>query len=164
MKSIKKLIIASALSMMAASCYADGFLPDTEQQKSVDISFAAPESLTVSLEQVPGLMAGRGNDGMDIAKLTVSSASIKEFGARGVSNSPLGSAGSEWRITGKNNGESILVGFSDHVATARGPKMWNGETWSTFDTNAPVNIVITGDQDISPDTYPLTVDLVGYRP
>ncbi|EAM5366162.1 pilus assembly protein, partial [Salmonella enterica] len=27
MKSIKKLIIASALSMMAASCYAAGFLP-----------------------------------------------------------------------------------------------------------------------------------------
>lgn len=83
MKSIKKLIIASALSMMAASCYAAGFLPDTEQQKSVDISFAAPESLTVSLEQVPGLMAGRGHDGMDIAKLTVSSASIQELRGQG---------------------------------------------------------------------------------
>ncbi|EEJ5716250.1 pilus assembly protein [Salmonella enterica subsp. enterica] len=163
MKSIKKLIIASALSMMAASCYASGFLPDTEQQKSVDISFAAPESLTVSLEQVPGLMAGRGHDGMDIAKLTVSSTSLQEFGARGISGSILGSAGSEWKITGRNSGESILVGFSTNVATARGPKMWNGETWSTFDTNAPVNIVITGDQDIQPDTYPLTVDLVGYR-
>ncbi|WP_404947356.1 hypothetical protein ACI1MS_01935 [Salmonella enterica subsp. enterica serovar Enteritidis] len=30
MKSIKKLIIASALSMMAASCYASSFLPNTE--------------------------------------------------------------------------------------------------------------------------------------
>lgn len=82
----------------------------------------------------------------------------------GVSSSILGSAGSEWKITGKNSGESILVGFSTNVATAKGPKMWNGETWSTFDTNAPVNIVITGDQDIPPDTYPLTLDLVGYRP
>ncbi|EAW5241435.1 pilus assembly protein, partial [Salmonella enterica] len=35
MKSIKKLIIASALSMMAASCYASSFLPNTEQEKSV---------------------------------------------------------------------------------------------------------------------------------
>ncbi|AXE09481.1 pilus assembly protein [Salmonella enterica] len=163
MKSIKKLIIASALSMMAASCYADGFLPDTEQQKSVDISFVAPEYFTVSLDQVPGLMAGRGHDGMDIAKLTVSSGSIKEFGARGISSSILGSTGSEWKITGRNSGKSIIVGFSTNVATARGPKMWNGETWSTFDTNTPVNIVITGDQDIPPDTYPLTVDVVGYR-
>lgn len=48
MKSIKKLIIASALSMMAASCYAS-VVPNTEQQKSVNVSFAAPEHLTISL-------------------------------------------------------------------------------------------------------------------
>ncbi|EJD8840669.1 pilus assembly protein [Salmonella enterica] len=163
MKSIKKLIIASALSMMAASCYAAGFLPDTEQQKSVDISFAAPASFTVSLEQVPGLMAGRGHDGMDIAKLTVSSNVIKEFGARGVSAPILGSVGHAWKITGRNSGKSIIVGFSPNVATARGPEVWNGVTWDTFDTNTPVDIVTIGDQDIPPDTYPLTLDVVGYR-
>ncbi|ECA9248404.1 pilus assembly protein [Salmonella enterica] len=163
MKSIKKLIIASALSMMAASCYAAGFLPGTEQQTSVDISFGAPENLTVSLEQVPGLMAGRGHDGMDIAKLTVSSASIKEFGVRGVASPILGSAGHAWKITGRNSGKSIVVGFSPNIATARGPEMWNGETWSTFDTDTPVNIITIGDQNIPPDTYPLTLDVVGYR-
>ncbi|HIC5894103.1 TPA: pilus assembly protein [Salmonella enterica subsp. enterica serovar Thompson] len=163
MKSIKKLIIASALSMMAASCYAAGFLPGTEQQQSVDISFAAPESLTVSLEQVPGLMAGRGHDGMDIARLTVRSSSIKEFGVRGVSTPILGSVGHAWKITGRNSGKSIIVGFSPNVATARGPEVWNGETWNTFDTNTPVDIITIGDQDIPPDTYPLTVDVVGYR-
>lgn len=84
MKSIKKLIIASALSMMAASCYASSFLPNTEQEKSVNVSFAAPENLTISFDQVPGLMAGQKPAGMNIAKLTVDSASIKEYGARGL--------------------------------------------------------------------------------
>lgn len=84
MKSIKKLIIASALSMMAASCYAGSFLPNTEQEKSVDISFAAPEHLTISLEQTPGLIAGKGKPDTVVAKLTVNSTSIKEFGVRGV--------------------------------------------------------------------------------
>ncbi len=163
MKSIKKLIIASALSMMAASCYAGSFLPNTVQEKSVDINFAAPENLTVSLEQVPGLTAGRGHDGMDIAKLTVSSASIKEFGVRGVASPILGSAGHAWKITGRNSGKSIVVGFSPNIATARGPEMWNGETWSTFDTNVPLYITTIGEQNISPDTYPLTLDVVGYQ-
>lgn len=79
----KKLIIASALSMMAASCYAGSFLPNTVQEKSVDINFAAPEHLTVSLDQVPGLIAGDEPTGTAIAKLTVDSTSVKEFGARG---------------------------------------------------------------------------------
>lgn len=83
MKSIKKLIIASALSMMAASCYAGSFLPNTEQEKSVDISFAAPEHLTISLEQTPGLIAGTGKPDTVVAKLTVNSTSIKEYGVRG---------------------------------------------------------------------------------
>ncbi|MBJ4164819.1 pilus assembly protein, partial [Salmonella enterica subsp. enterica serovar Rissen] len=55
-------------------------------------------------------------------------------------------------------------GFSPNVATARGPEVWNGETWNTFDTNTPVDIITIGDQDIPPDTYPLTVDVVGYQP
>lgn len=84
MKSIKKLIIASALSMMAASCYAGSFLPNTVQEKSVDINFAAPEHLTVSLDQVPGLIAGDEPTGTAIAKLTVDSTSVKEFGAVGL--------------------------------------------------------------------------------
>ncbi|PAP18019.1 pilus assembly protein, partial [Salmonella enterica subsp. enterica serovar Virchow] len=58
MKSIKKLIIASALSMMAASCFAGSFLPNTLLEKPADFILAAPEHLTVSLDQVPGLIAG----------------------------------------------------------------------------------------------------------
>ncbi|EIR9997896.1 Saf-pilin pilus formation protein SafA, partial [Salmonella enterica subsp. enterica serovar Infantis] len=36
MKSIKKLIIASALSMMAASCYAGSLVPNTSTGVSAD--------------------------------------------------------------------------------------------------------------------------------
>ncbi|HGB5478010.1 TPA: pilus assembly protein, partial [Salmonella enterica subsp. enterica serovar Chester] len=159
-----KLIIASALSMMAASCYAS-VVPNTEQQKSVNVSFAAPEHLTVSLDQMPGLMAGKNDNDMDIAKLTVDSTSIKEFGVRGISGSQMNNASSTWKITGKNGGNPIVVSFSSNdIAKSHVPLMWNGREWTTFDTNVPVDIVVIAGQDISPDTYPLTVDVVGYQP
>ncbi|EBY6260156.1 pilus assembly protein [Salmonella enterica subsp. enterica serovar Warnow] len=165
MKSIKKLIIASALSMMAASCYAGLFLPNTEQQKSVDVNFVAPDNLTVSLDQVPDLIAGSVPTETAIAKLTVDSPSIKEFGARGVSGSLIDSAGAAWRITGKNSGKSLAVGFSTKsINNSHGPQMWNGKNWLAFDTNVPLNIIMVGEQEVPPDTYPLTVDVVGYQP
>lgn len=165
MKSIKKLIIASALSMMAASCYAGSFLPNTEQQKSVDISFAAPENLTISLDQAPGLIAGKGHSDTVVAKLTVNSTSIKEYGVRGISSSMLNDLGNMWNITGKNSGNTVAVGFSNKsLANSHGLQTWNGLSWYTFDANDPLSIVLVRDQDISPDTYPLTVDVVGYQP
>lgn len=166
MKSIKKLIIASALSMMAASCYAGSFLPNTVQEKSVDINFAAPEHLTVSLDQVPGLMAGTLPTGTAIAKLTVDSTSVQEFGARGGSGALMDNAGVVWRITGKNNsGNSITVGLSTKsVANSQGKQTWNGRDWFTFDTNVPLYITTIGEQNVSPDTYPLTLSVVGYQP
>lgn len=165
MKSIKKLIIASALSMMAASCYAGSFLPNTEQQKSVDISFAAPEHLTISLEQAPGLIAGTGKLDTVVAKLTVNSTSIKDYGVRGVSSSMLNDLGSMWNITGKNSGSTVAVGFSSQsLSNAQSPQTWNGLRWYTFGVNDPVNIALVRDQNIPPDTYPLTVDVVGYQP
>ncbi|EJN0529041.1 Saf-pilin pilus formation protein SafA, partial [Salmonella enterica subsp. enterica serovar Infantis] len=42
MKSIKKLIIASALSMMAASCYAGSLVPNTSTGVSADVNFSNP--------------------------------------------------------------------------------------------------------------------------
>lgn len=144
MKSIKKLIIASALSMMAASCYAGSFLPNTVQEKSVDINFAAPEHLTVSLDQVPGLIAGDEPTGTAIAKLTVDSTSVKEFGARGA-GVIMDNAGIVWRIAGKNSGNSITVGLSPKdVAKSQGRQTWNGREWITFDTNVPLYITTIG--------------------
>lgn len=165
MKSIKKLIIASALSMMAASCYAGSFLPHTEQEKSVDISFAAPEHLTISLDQAPGLIAGTNHTDTVVAKLTVNSTSIKEYGVRGGSGSMLNDRGSMWNITGENSGNTVAVGFSSKsLVNSHSPQTWNGLSWYTFNVNDPVDIVLVRDQDISPDTYPLTVDVVGYQP
>lgn len=150
---------------MAASCYAGSFLPNTEQEKSVDINFAAPEHLTVSFDQVPGLMAGKTLGGVDIAKLTVDSTSIKEFGVRAVSGALLDSIGSGWTISGKNSGNPISVGFSGKdMGKSHGPILWNGGKFIAFDTNVPLYITTLGDQDISPDTYPITVDVVGYQP
>ncbi|EKR8716744.1 TPA: pilus assembly protein [Salmonella enterica] len=166
MKSIKKLIIASALSMMAASCYAGSFLPNTVQEKSANISFAAPEDLTVSLDQVPGLMAGDVPTNTAIAKLTVDSTSVQNFGARGVSGELMDNAGSVWKITGKNNsGKSIVVGFSTKsVSNSLGKQTWNGRDWFIFGTNDPLYITMMGEQNVSPDTYPVTIDVVGYQP
>lgn len=39
MKSIKNLIIASALSMMAAGCYAGSLVPNTSTSVSANVSF-----------------------------------------------------------------------------------------------------------------------------
>ncbi|EKY8003668.1 pilus assembly protein [Salmonella enterica subsp. enterica serovar Hillingdon] len=165
MKSIKKLIIASALSMMAASCYAGSFLPHTAQEKSVDISFAAPEHLSISLDQAPGLMAGTNHTDTVIAKLTVNATSIKEYGVRGVSSSMMDDRGSMWKITGENSGKTVAVGLSNKsLVNSHSPQTWNGLNWYTFNINDPVDVVLVRDQDISPDTYPLTLDVVGYQP
>lgn len=55
MKSIKKLIIASALSMMAASCYAGSLVPNTSTGVSADVNFSNPGQLQAQLTPVSGL-------------------------------------------------------------------------------------------------------------
>lgn len=54
----KKLIIASVLSMITASCYAGSIVVGSEQQSSVDIGFASPQQLSVTFAPVAGLKAG----------------------------------------------------------------------------------------------------------
>ncbi|ELC4533813.1 pilus assembly protein [Salmonella enterica] len=168
MKSIKKLIIASALSMMAASCYAGSFLPNSEQQKSADIVFSSPQDLTVSLIPVSGLKAGPNALGTKIAKLEVNSTALKEFGVRGIANKIVDLTGTAWRVAGKNTGREIIVGLSsDSLRRADGTEKWNGVNWMTFNSNDALDIVLTGAgaaQNVTADTYPITVDVVGYQP
>lgn len=59
MKNAKKLIVASVLSMMTASCYAGSIVAGSEQKSSVDIGFISPQLLSVTFAQVPNLAAGR---------------------------------------------------------------------------------------------------------
>ncbi|EEH6915102.1 pilus assembly protein, partial [Salmonella enterica] len=76
----------------------------------------------------------------------------------------MDNAGIVWRIAGKNSGNSITVGLSPKdVAKSQGRQTWNGREWITFDTNVPLYITTIGEQNISPDTYPLTLDVVGYQ-
>lgn len=49
MKNIKDLIIASALSIMAASCYAGSLVPNTSTGVSADVSFSNPGQLQAQL-------------------------------------------------------------------------------------------------------------------
>ncbi|EHF1699856.1 Saf-pilin pilus formation protein SafA, partial [Salmonella enterica subsp. enterica serovar Newport] len=72
MKSIKKLIIASALSMMAAGCYAGSIVPNTNTAVSADISFSNPGQLQAQLTPMSGLVAGPHRDGETIAILSAS--------------------------------------------------------------------------------------------
>ncbi|EAZ2994896.1 pilus assembly protein [Salmonella enterica] len=166
MKSIKKLIIASALSMMAASCYAGSFFPNSEQQKSVDIVFSSPQDLTVSLIPVSGLKAGKNAPSAKIAKLVVNSTTLKEFGVRGISNNVVDSTGTAWRVAGKNTGKEIGVGLSsDSLRRSDSTEKWNGVNWMTFNSNDTLDIVLTGPaQNVTADTYPITLDVVGYQP
>lgn len=57
MKNIKKLIIASVLSMITASCYAGSIVVGSEQQSSVDIGFASPQQLSVTFAPMVKILA-----------------------------------------------------------------------------------------------------------
>ncbi|ENK3916933.1 hypothetical protein AB3J27_004284 [Salmonella enterica] len=66
MKNVKKLIIASVLSMITASCYAGSIVVGSEQQSSVDIGFVSPQQLSVTFAPVAGLKAYGKNTGKGI--------------------------------------------------------------------------------------------------
>lgn len=52
MKNVKNLIIASALSIMAASCYAGSLVPNTSTGVSADVNFSNPGQLQAQLTPV----------------------------------------------------------------------------------------------------------------
>lgn len=58
MKNIKDLIIASALGIMVASCYAGSLVPNTSTGVSADVNFSNPGQLQAQLTPVSGLVAG----------------------------------------------------------------------------------------------------------
>ncbi|MCF1782678.1 Saf-pilin pilus formation protein SafA, partial [Salmonella enterica subsp. enterica serovar Anatum] len=72
MRNVKNLIIASALSIMAASCYAGSLVSNTSTSVSADVNFSNPGQLQAQLTPVSGLMAGSHKDGDTIAILSAS--------------------------------------------------------------------------------------------
>ncbi|ELT2259540.1 Saf-pilin pilus formation protein SafA, partial [Salmonella enterica] len=111
MGNIKNLIIASALSIMAASCYAGSLVPNTNTAVSADISFSDPGQLQAQLTPVSGLVAGphKGDDA--IAMLLVSG-SNKQYAVTGDYSKPevVGSNSDVWTVIGKS-GNTIKVTF-----------------------------------------------------
>lgn len=79
MKNVKKLIIASVLSMITASCYAGSIVVGSEQQSSVDIGFVSPQQLSVTFAPVAGLKAGAIKSNTEIATIAVSSVAAKQL-------------------------------------------------------------------------------------
>lgn len=74
--------------------------------------------------------------------------------------------GTAWRVAGKNTGKEIGVGLSsDSIRRSDSTEKWNGAEWMTFNSDDTLDIVLTGPaQNVTADTYPITLDVVGYQP
>lgn len=107
MKNVKDLIIASALSIMAASCYAGSLVPNT----SADVNFSNPGQLQAQLTPVSGLVAGPHKGDEAIAILSASGSS-KQYAVTGDYSKPetVGNDSDVWTVIGKS-GNTIKITF-----------------------------------------------------
>ncbi|EGB6197744.1 Saf-pilin pilus formation protein SafA [Salmonella enterica] len=164
MKNIKNLIIASALSIMAASCYAGSLVPNTSTGVSADISFSDPGQLQAQLAPVSGLMAGSHKDGDTIAMLLVSGSS-KQYAVTGDYSKPevVGNDSDVWTVTGKS-GNTIKVTFGG-VGCANKGSLVDGAShkWWVYDMADKVAVKLSGSQTVKADTYPVTLHIAEYQ-
>lgn len=164
MKSIKKLIIASALSMMAASCYAGSLVPNTSTGVSADVNFSNPGQLQAQLTPVSGLVAGphKGDDA--IATLSVSGSS-KQYVVTGDYSKPetVGNNSDVWTVTGKS-GNTIKVTFGG-VACANKGSLVDGAShkWWVYNMTDKIAVKLSGSQTVKADTYPVTLHIAEYQ-
>lgn len=155
MKSIKKLIIASALSMMAASCYAGSLVPNTSTGVSADVNFSNPGQLQAQLTPVSGLVAGPHKGDEAIATLSVSGSS-KQYVVTGDYSKPetVGNNSDVWTVTGKS-GNTIKVTFGG-VACANKGSLVDGAShkWWVYNMTDKIAVKLSGSQTVKADTYP----------
>ncbi|EAW8171746.1 Saf-pilin pilus formation protein SafA [Salmonella enterica subsp. enterica serovar Newport] len=163
MGNIKKLIIASALSMMAAGCYAGSIVPNTNTTVSADISFSNPGQLQAQLAPVAGLMAGSHKDGDTIAILSVSGSS-KQYVVTGDYSRPeaVGSYSDVWTVTSKS-GNTIKVTFAGVACTAKGSLLDASHKWWIYNMTDKVAVKLSGSQTVKADTYPVTLNIAAYQ-
>ncbi|HIC6680755.1 TPA: hypothetical protein ACW4GY_002528 [Salmonella enterica subsp. enterica serovar Thompson] len=111
MKNIKDLIIASALSIMAAGCYAGSLVPNTSTGVSADVNFSNPGQLQAQLTPVSGLVAGPHKGDEAIAILSASGSS-KQYVVTGDYSKPetVGNNSDVWTVIGKS-GNTIKITF-----------------------------------------------------
>lgn len=164
MKSIKKLIIASALSMMAASCYAGSLVPNTSTGVSADVNFSNPGQLQAQLTPVSGLVAGPHKGDEAIATLSVSGSS-KQYVVTGDYSKPetVGNNSDVWTVTGKS-GNTIKVTFGG-VACANKGSLVDGAShkWWVYNMTDKIAVKLSGSQTVRADTYPVTLHIAEYQ-
>lgn len=164
MKSIKKLIIASALSMMAASCYAGSLVPNTSTGVSADVNFRNPGQLQAQLTPVSGLVAGPHKGDEAIATLSVSGSS-KQYVVTGDYSKPetVGNNSDVWTVTGKS-GNTIKVTFGG-VACANKGSLVDGAShkWWVYNMTDKIAVKLSGSQTVKADTYPVTLHIAEYQ-
>ncbi|EKC4765295.1 Saf-pilin pilus formation protein SafA [Salmonella enterica] len=164
MKNIKKLIIASALSIMAASCYAGSIVPNTNTAVSADVSFSAPGQLKAQLVPVSGLAAGSHKDGDAIAILSASG-SNKQYVVTGDYSKPetAGNSSDVWKVIGRS-GNTIKVTFGGVGCSAKG-SLVDGAShkWWIYNMTDRVAVRLSGSQTVKADTYPVTLNVAAYQ-
>lgn len=164
MKSRKKLIIASALSMMAASCYAGSLVPNTSTGVSADVNFSNPGQLQAQLTPVSGLVAGPHKGDEAIATLSVSGSS-KQYVVTGDYSKPetVGNNSDVWTVTGKS-GNTIKVTFGG-VACANKGSLVDGAShkWWVYNMTDKIAVKLSGSQTVKADTYPVTLHIAEYQ-
>lgn len=164
MKSIKKLIIASALSMMAASCYAGSLVPNTSTGVSADVNFSNPGQLQAQLTPVSGLVAGPHKGDEAIATLSVSGSS-KQYVVTGDYSKPetVGNNSDVWTVTGKS-GNTIKVTFGGEACANKG-SLVDGAShkWWVYNMTDKIAVKLSGSQTVKADTYPVTLHIAEYQ-
>ncbi|EAA2461581.1 hypothetical protein DNJ32_15525 [Salmonella enterica subsp. enterica] len=163
MKNVKKLIIASVLSMITASCYAGSIVVGSEQQISADIAFVSPQQLNVTFAPVPGLKAGVIKTNTDIATIAVSSIAAKQFAIAADFNAKDLRNGDTWTLHGKNTGKGIKVYIYGETTSPKGSVNYNGHQWIIYDINDKLGVKLAGEQNIAADVYPMTVNIAAYQ-
>ncbi|MGT5894396.1 Saf-pilin pilus formation protein SafA [Escherichia coli] len=164
MKIAKKLIIASTLSMIAASSYAGSLVNNSISSVSTDISFSKPGQLNTSLTPVNGLQAGPHKAGESIAMLTVSG-SDKQYAVTGDYSKPevVGNQSDTWKVIGKS-GNVITVTFGGVGCGSKGVFTdASSHKWWIYNMSDKVNVKLASSQDVKADTYPVTLNVAAYQ-
>ncbi|EIN7365165.1 Saf-pilin pilus formation protein SafA [Salmonella enterica subsp. enterica serovar Concord] len=164
MRNIKNLIIASALSIMAASCYAGSLVPNTRTSVSADVNFSNPGQLQAQLTPVAGLVAGSHKGDETIATLSVSGSS-KQYAVTGDYSKPevVGNDSDVWTVTGKS-GNTIKVTFGG-IGCANKGSLVDGAShkWWVYNMVDKVAVKLSGSQTVKADTYPVTLHIAEYQ-
>lgn len=164
MKNVKNLIIASALSIMAASCYAGSLVPNTSTGVSADVNFSNPGQLHAQLTPVSGLVAGPHKGDEAIAILSASGSS-KQYVVTGDYSKPetVGNDSDVWTVTGKS-GNTMTVSFQGSKWTSKGSLVDGAaHKWWIYNMGDGINVVLSGAQTVNADIYPVTLNVAAYQ-